>query len=232
MENVYCSLRKSLTSLDVCRVCAGILLALMLVTSDMKAQCPTTCPTDIAPLSDSLYPWTHATVPVSFGGPCAGTAEYCYRVLNPWPVPGQTTIQSVLICLTFGDSGCIGGNAQDIINAASQAVFDYVMLIEIPYLPACNDTLAWSVGEVYEPSCWAVVERDSVTRVAFCSDSGAYCVQRCDVCNYGGGQTREFDCIYVEIGTPSCSEAPNLLSSWSYTHPKTCYHIPCGQRVH
>jgi len=178
MENTHCSLRKSLSSasLDVCRVCAGILLALVLVTSDMKAQCPTTCPTDIEPLFDSLYTWTHATIPVSFDGPCPGIAEYCYRALPNWPIRGQTTIQSVLTCLTFGDSGCLSGNSQDILNAASQAVFDFVCLIEIPYLPACTDTLAWKVGEAYQPSCWAVVERDSVTRVAFCSDSGAYCV--------------------------------------------------------
>lgn len=74
---------------------AGIILALLLVTTELQAQCPS-CPTDIPPFGTGSPAWTSASTSITTLSGCIITICYCFRDCPDVPTIGSHTYQTVM----------------------------------------------------------------------------------------------------------------------------------------
>ncbi len=173
---------------------AGIILALIVVSTSVKSQCPT----DIHPISGE-------TGYVAWGGPytdygvlipgtsCTMNITYCSR-----GVIGK--IQRYIEEIDSVSSGCDSLTWASVILAAREYMF--TSLATDP----CGGGYTITVASVFTASC-ADMEISPYYACKFCP--GAYCAKQCDVCtDILTGQKVESNCSFTQIGTADCTTAP------------------------
>ncbi len=211
----------------------GIFLALVLVTSSMKAQCPP-CRNDIPPITGCN--WIHVSG-LTFTGPngCNCSMDYCYRLLNNYPVqvdslgnpiinpyhPTQTIQSQVDTLITDCDS-LFGA----VIDSASENAFrdaSYRLGLHVP----CDTAHSLYYGEGYYSSCFKLVQNSPHAFVSCHDMSPAYCETRCSYCPFNG---LLFNCINIQVGTPACGGGtpPSNFNLWPLN---TCFEVICGTHL-
>ncbi len=205
---------------------AGILLALLLVTSTMKAQNPD-CPNDITPTNVGWNgPKTAHIFVVCNGKTCTITSIYCDRTVTNGT--GQSTYETYLYSVTkdpglYGDCSCIDGEVM--IEWGMKATFNAIG----NGAPGCStpDRILWNG---YRAPCF---QRKAGGGFGPCeSGTGSYCVETCQLCysttlppGTPPGYVYSSDCSWQTIGTPACLNYPPVPWGSSDT---TCYLLHCG----
>ena len=203
MENIQYLTGKFLAPLGACRGfrfvnCGlGILLALLAVTSDMKAQCPT----NIDPVSVT---WTAVATPITTTfscplGTCTIAAHYCTRLV---PNPPLTPIVEIYIdeMTITGSCACVSFNAA--LALAKQTIWNFIG----SGFPACSSTDILT-GTAYTSSCMDPIPTFGGIDYVPCDLGSSYCAQTCTLC-YSGGVVTSTDCSFSTVGTPDCQGSP------------------------
>ena len=191
----------------------GILLALMLVSSTMRAQ---PCPTDIYPTigNPNYVAWTNETPvnPRCFTIPntnCSVCYYYCDRTVV---VDGSTTYQVDIYEVDYVDT----------CNFSHELIIDFATDDSYKHGPVvgnCNQ-LTTMKCELYKACCW--IQYSNSNALHPCGDGTSHCLERCDICYWNGGIVKS-NCSFSTIGTPStsCSFITNPPAD-------TCFRIHCG----
>ena len=185
----------------------GILLALVLVTSVVEAQCPT----DIWPTSGT-YPWTGPHFTTKNVGGCLITVYYCSRLVPNGP-GGTWTYQTYVY--EIDDPNNCSGSADQLFADA-----EFVMNQDLAgSAPSCNSYVSDS-SQSFSSRCW---KWDTNGNLVGCT-SGEYCVMTCHICETNGVVYSD-DCVFTTQGTLTCSTTLPP-SPWPRTN-HTCYLYRC-----
>jgi len=200
----------------------GLLLTLLLVTSSVKAQCPS---------DDAIHPfsyefgfshWTADTTEVDYGN-CQYFVYYCHRVVHY--MTDSFGIQPYYQTFTYGIDSLADSTHPCNPDSSDQNIIDYIaddMLTKVPpnFYPPCNDNYQKMKGAAFRPNCWRKVDNHSYRG---CSDTSNYCEMICDICM--DGNVYKFGCSFQVLGTPTCS----VLVPWK---KGDCSLVECGINPH
>jgi len=201
----------------------GILLALFLVASETKAQCPTDIPIPHADSGNTTTGWTNVTTPfVDFiqGTDCLIDIFYCERTITDRYgnfIEQQYFVYKVMFDPSNDPGACDGIDNATLIKDGINGIFQKFGA------PPCN-SYSKEVS-VFRRSCWKM-ELINVgffqIPALFGCDASPECGKTCLVC-YDGYANQPRYCTYTLYGTTSDCTA--LTGIWSLN---TCYYIPCG----
>ena len=210
---------------------AGILLALLPVHCEVKAQCPMS--TNVLPPALSTYicgglahtasTWAGPHSIVLYIDNCPVTITWCDRELDCWPAYGQNTIQSVIESISRPDS-CSTINDKDIFDSIvnNSQFFNPTG----PGIPPCGANYTPVKKQLYLPSCWELAQTDPRAFTPCGGSPPVFCVMSCDICADTVGHILKLDCVFATDGTPNCDPVPD--NGWDSVGQ--CFAPLCGSR--
>jgi len=213
---------------------SGILLALVLVPSLMKAQCPT----DILPAVGApntsgcggTYPaWTGPTTTTITVGGCTITVTYCFREILCYPTATDVTWQAHVLSYT-APSGC-SLTDQQMSNAITDNPIAFSQTGYSP--PPCNNPnyTPWTFV-IYKPACISLVQVDNcpdgTRHYADCDDNAAFCTATYTECYQNGGIIWSSPSYSLAGDTPDCADLPTGGFPIACPLVIHCYKPICG----